>query len=386
MTTRSPELVVSRCMPVDIPPDSRRQEVIGAPTISAAHSSAPAGGRARRRCFSSSKGVSGTAGVCHCRSVTIAIADVLHAAQVLDGVTVRTPVVRSDELDELVGASVVLKAESLQRGGAFKLRGAFTKISSIPEDERRLGVVAVSSGNHAIAVALSARLLGTTAVILVPEDAPAAKVDVARGLGAELVRFDRFADDRDAVTSTLVAERGLPFVPPYDDPVIVAGQGTVALELFDDAGTLDALLVPVSGGGLMAGCSVVAAERAPACRMIGVEPAVMDDTRRSLAAGERVAVPISPTLADGLTVATPGAVTWEINRRRLSEVVTVTDEQLVDAMRVAFRLLHLVVEPSGAAGLAALLAGAVDVREQRVGVVLSGGNIGLDRFTELVGV
>jgi threonine dehydratase len=316
--------------------------------------------------------------------VSTEFGDVERAAKVLEGVTVRTPVVTNDELDERVGASVFLKAECLQRGGAFKLRGAYTKLSSIPEEERRNGVVAVSSGNHAIAVALSAKLLGTTAVILVPEDAPAAKIDVVRSLGAEIVRFDRFADDRDAVTAALVAERGLPFVSPYDDPAVIAGQGTVALELFDQVGALDALVVPVSGGGLIAGCGIVAGALSPSTRMIGVEPVAMDDTRRSLAAGARVAVPIMPTIADGLTVATPGAITWELNRDRLSEVVTVTDDQLIDAMRFAFRATHLVTEPSGVAGLAALLSDAVDVRGSRVGVVVSGGNIGLDRFTSLV--
>lgn len=308
----------------------------------------------------------------------------MRAAAVLDGVIVRTPVLRSDALDQLVGASVFLKAECLQRGGAFKLRGAYTKISSIPVEERRDGVVAVSSGNHAIAVALSSKLLGIDATILVPDDAPAAKIDAVRSLGAEVVTFDRFTEDRDAVTAAFVADRGRPFVPPFDDPVIVAGQGTCALELFDQVGPLDALVVPVSGGGLIAGTAIVAADRSPGTRVIGVEPAAMDDTRRSIEAGERVSVPPSPTIADGLTVTAPGRVTWPINRRLVSEVVTVTDGQLVDAMRVLFELLHVVVEPSGAAGLAAVLSGAVMVRDQSVGVVLSGGNVGLDRFMELV--
>lgn len=316
--------------------------------------------------------------------MTVTIDEVRRAAANLVGVTVRTPVLRNDVLDERTGATVFVKAECLQRGGAFKLRGAYTKISSIPEEERRRGVVAVSSGNHAIAVALSAKLLGTTATILVPEDAAPAKIDIVRSLGAEIVTFDRFAEDRDTVTSALVAERGVPFVSPYDDPAIIAGQGTTALELFDDIGDLDALVVPVSGGGLIAGCGIVAGARSPSTRMIGVEPDTMDDTRRSLAAGERVAVPISTTIADGLTVSTPGALTWSINQRQLSEVVTVSDEQLVDAMRFLFEALHLVSEPSGAAGVAALLSGAVAVRGERVGVVVSGGNVGLERFRSLV--
>jgi threonine dehydratase len=317
--------------------------------------------------------------------MTVTIDDVRRAASVLDGVAVRTPVLRSDALDERVGAVVHLKAECLQRGGAFKLRGAFNKISSIPEAERAGGIVAVSSGNHAIAVALSAQLLGTTATILLPNDAPAAKLDVVRRLGAEIVTFDRFREDRDAVTEAFVAERGRPFVPPFDDPAIVAGQGTCALELFEQVGPLDALVVPVSGGGLVGGCGIVAEALSPGCRMLGVEPAAMDDTRQSLAAGERVSVPPTPTIADGLTVTAPGAVTWEINRRLLSEVVTVTDEQLVDAMRFLFTELHVVVEPSGAAGLAALLSGSIAVHDLAIGVVLSGGNVGLDRFRELVG-
>ena len=316
--------------------------------------------------------------------MTVSIDDVRRAAANLVGVTVRTPVLRNDILDERTGASVFVKAECLQRGGAFKLRGAYTKLLSLPEDERRHGVVAVSSGNHAIAVALSAKLLGTTATILVPEDAPPAKIDIVRTLGAEIVTFDRFADDRDTVTSALVAERGVPFVSPYDDPAIIAGQGTAALELFDDVGDLDALVVPVSGGGLIAGCGIVAGACSRGTRMIGVEPDSMDDTRRSLAAGERVVVPISATIADGLTVSTPGALTWSINQRQLSEVVTVSDEQLVDAMRFLFEALHLVSEPSGAAGVAALLSGAVDVHGERVGVVVSGGNVGLERFRDLV--
>ena len=316
--------------------------------------------------------------------MTVTIDDVRRAAGVLEGVTVRTPVLRNDVVDERVGASVLFKCECLQRGGAFKLRGAFNKISSIPEEERRRGVVAVSSGNHAIAVALSAKLLGTTATILVPEDAPAAKIDVVRALGAEIVTYDRFAEDRDTVAPKLVAERGVPFVSPYDDEAIIAGQGTAALELFEEVGALDALVVPVSGGGLIAGSGIVAAALSPGTRMIGVEPATMDDTRRSLEAGERVAVPMSATIADGLTVSTPGAVTFPINQRQLDRVVTVTDDQLIDAMRVAFEELHLVTEPSGVAGLAALLAGAADVHGERVGVIISGGNVGLERFHALV--
>jgi threonine dehydratase len=316
----------------------------------------------------------------------ITIDDVRSAAARLDGVIVRTPVLRSDALDEAVGAAVHLKCECLQRGGAFKLRGAYNKISSLPAAERARGIVAVSSGNHAIAVALSAKLHDTTATILVPEDAPAAKIDVVRSLGAEIVTFDRFTEDRDTLIGALVAERGLPFVPPYDDPAIMAGQGTAALELFEQVdGGLDALVVPMSGGGLMAGCATVAASVSPSTRMIGVEPATMDDTRRSVASGSRVTIPMSTTIADGLTVTSPGALTFPVTQALVDDVVTVTDDELVGAMRFLFEHAHLVTEPSGVAGVAALLTGAAAVESgARVGVIVSGGNVGLSRFMELV--
>ena len=305
------------------------------------------------------------------------IDDVRRAAAGLRGVAVRTPVLRSDAMPD-----VVFKAECLQRGGSFKLRGAFTKIASLPDLSR--GVAAVSSGNHAIGVALSASLLSTHAVILTPKDAPAVKIDRARGLGAEIVTFDRYTEDRDAVTAAFAAERGLPFVPPFDDPVIMSGQGTVALELLEDEPELDALVVPMSGGGLMAGCGIVASSLRPGIALIGVEPEAMDDTRRSFAAGERVSVPAAPTIADGLTVTQPGAHTWEVNRRLVSDVVAVSDDEIVDAVRWAFEHLHAVVEPSGAVGIAALLTGRISTTG-RTGVVLSGGNIGIDTFTELIG-
>jgi threonine dehydratase len=317
----------------------------------------------------------------------VTIDDVRAAAGRLDGVIVRTPVLRNDALDERVGAAVVLKCECLQRGGAFKLRGAYNKIASLPAADRARGIVAVSSGNHAIAVALSAKLHDTTATILVPEDAPAAKIDVVRSLGAEIITFDRFTQDRDAVIGALVADRGVPFVPPYDDAAIMAGQGTAALELFEQVdGDLDALVVPVSGGGLIAGSAIVADAVSPSTRMIGVEPATMDDTRQSLAAGARVTIPMSTTIADGLTVTSPGARTFPVNQRLLDSVVTVTDDDLVDAMRFLFEHLHLVTEPSGVAGVAALLTGAVPVAAgERIGVIVSGGNVGLSRFVDLVG-
>jgi len=314
----------------------------------------------------------------------IGIDDVRAAASRLRGVAHRTPVFTSRTLDEMVGATVFLKAESLQRGGAFKFRGAYNKISSLSGDELARGVFASSSGNHAQAVALVARLLGTTAVILMPEDAPAVKVAATRGYGAEIVTYDRYAADREELGLSLAAERGLTLVPPYDDPLVMAGQGTVAMELVEDAGPLDVLMAPVSGGGLISGCATAASALCPGVEVIGVEPETADDTRRSLEAGERIRIVIPRTIADGLQVPIPGALTFEVNRRLLRRVVTVSDREIVDAMVFLFERLKMVVEPSGATALGALLAGRVDGAGRRIGVIVSGGNVGAARFAELV--
>jgi threonine dehydratase len=304
-------------------------------------------------------------------------ADVAAAARRLEGVAHRTPVVTSRTLDSVVGASVFLKAENLQRGGAFKFRGAYNKISSVEGD-----VAAYSSGNHAQAVALAASLLGRASVILMPDDAPPAKIDATRAYGAEIVAYDRYTQDRDALGTALAHERGLTLVKPYDDPLVMAGQGTAALELLEEVDDLDLIVVPVGGGGLAAGTATVAAARG--IRVVGVEPEAGDDTRRSLEGGERVTIDVPRTIADGLQVTAPGKLTFEVNRRLLDAIVTVTDAELLDAMRFAFDRLKLVLEPSGAAGLAALLARRVG-NTGRAGVILSGGNVGVARFRELVG-
>ncbi len=314
----------------------------------------------------------------------IELADVQAAARRLDGVANRTPVVRSRTLDGLVGAEVHVKAECFQRGGAFKFRGAYNKIASLPEAARRNGVVAYSSGNHAQAVAIAARLLGTTATILMPEDAPPAKVDATRGYGAEIVRYDRWTERREEIGARLAAERGLELVRPYDDPLVMAGQGTTALELLDEAPELDVLVVPVGGGGLIAGCSTAAKALRPSIRVVGVEPMAGDDTRRSLAAGKRVRIDVPRTIADGLQSDEPGELTFEVNRRLVDEVVTVTDAEILDAMAFLFDRMKIVTEPSGAVGVAALIAGRVDAGGGRVGVVVSGGNVGVARFAELL--
>jgi threo-3-hydroxy-L-aspartate ammonia-lyase len=314
----------------------------------------------------------------------IELDDVERAGERLAGVAHRTPVLTSRTLDERTGARVHVKAECFQRGGAFKFRGAYNKISSLDEDALSRGVLAYSSGNHAQAVAISAGLLGSRATIVMPEDAPAAKLEATRGYGAEIVTYDRWAESREELGAALAEERGLELVRPYDDPLVMAGQGTVALELLAEAPELDLLLVPVSGGGLIAGCSTAAKALQPGIRVVGVEPAAGDDTQRSLAAGERVRIEIPPTIADGLQAPEPGELTFAVNRQRVDEIVTVSDEEIVEAMVFLFDRLKLVAEPSGAVGIAALLSGKLETRDLRVGVVLSGGNVGAARFAELV--
>ena len=316
----------------------------------------------------------------------VTFSDVEEAAGRLEGVAHRTPVLTSRTLDDLTGASVRLKAENFQRGGAFKFRGAYNKINSLSAGQRKRGVVAYSSGNHAQAVALAARLHEIPAVIVMPTDAPASKVEATQGYGAEVVTYDRYAEDRVAVGERLAAERGGTLVPPYDDPKIIAGQGTAALELIEDAGPLDLLVVPVGGGGLISGSATTAAALSPSTRMVGVEPEAGDDTRRSLEAGHRVGIDVPRTIADGLQGDIPGRLTFPIVQKRVERIVTVSDAQIVAAMIFLHDRLKIVVEPSGAAALAALMSGAVEFEPgTRVGVILSGGNVGAARFAELVG-
>jgi threonine dehydratase len=315
----------------------------------------------------------------------IEVDDVRAAATRLNGVANRTPVFTSRTLDERTGGSVHLKAECFQRGGAFKFRGAYNKIASLPEEVRDRGVLAYSSGNHAQAVAIAARLLGTTATIVMPTDAPPAKLEATRGYGAEIVSYDRWTDDREEIGRRLASERGVELVRPYDDPLVMAGQGTVALELLEDVPELDVLVVPVGGGGLIAGCATAAKALRPEIRVVGVEPDAGDDTRRSLASGARVRVEVPRTIADGLQTTEPGELTFEVNRALVDEVVTVSDEEILEAMAFLFDRAKLVTEPSGAVGVAALLVGRVAAPGARVGVVISGGNVGVTRFAALVG-
>jgi threonine dehydratase len=316
----------------------------------------------------------------------ISLDDVRAAARRIDGVAHRTPVLTSRALDDATGATVLLKAENLQRVGAFKFRGAYNAVASLTDAERERGVAAVSSGNHAQALALAARLHGARAVILMPEDSPPGKLAATEGHGAEVVRFDRYAQDREELLAALVAERGLVRVHPYDDERVMAGQGTVALELIEDAGPVDLLLVCVGGGGLISGCATAAKGLLDGVRVIGVEPEAGDDVKRSLAAGERVRIPVPRTIADGQQLPTPGELTFEVIRERVDDVVLASDPEIVAAMRFLFERLKTVAEPSGACALAALMAGRVpEARGLRIGVTISGGNVSAERFAELVG-
>jgi threonine dehydratase len=302
--------------------------------------------------------------------------DVEAAAARLAGRIRRTPVLRSQSLDDAAGAAVFLKCENLQRAGSFKIRGALNKLLTLTPAERARGVVAFSSGNHAQGVALAARMLGTTAVICMPTDAPALKVEATRGYGAEIVFYDRLKDDREALGRRIAAESGRVLVPPYDDYAVMAGQGTAALELVEDAGPLDALATPVGGGGLMAGCSTAARGRQPEAAVIGVEADTANDTALSLQRGERVTIPPPPTIADGIRSPTPGALTFPVLRRRVDRIALVSDAEILAAVRFLALRARLVVEPTGATAVAAVLAGRLGLpRGARVGVVVSGGNI-----------
>lgn len=305
----------------------------------------------------------------------ISPADVESARERLAGVANPTPVVTSRTLDAVAGRRVFLKCESFQRGGAFKFRGAFNKISRLGAHERARGVIAFSSGNHAQGVALAARHLGIPATIVMPEDAPPNKLAATRGYGAAVVLYDRVEDDREALARSLAEERGLTLVPPYDDPVVMAGQGTVALELLEAVPDLDALVVPIGGGGLIAGCATIAHARSPRLRVFGVEPADGNDTHLSLTRGSRVTIPQPETIADGLRIRSPGRLTFPVVQRHVEAVFVVSEDEIRQALRFALLRLKLVIEPSGAVPLAALLKGALPQECRRVGLVISGGNV-----------
>ena len=300
--------------------------------------------------------------------------DVCEAARLLEGSAHRTPVLTSRTVDRRTGARVFFKCENLQRGGAFKFRGAYNALSQLSPESKRKGVVAYSSGNHAQAVALAGGLLGIPAVIVMPDDAPRVKVDATRGYGAEVVLYERSREDREAIAAALVTRRALTLIPPFDHPHIVAGQGTAAKELFEETGPLDVLLVPCGGGGLLSGCAIAAHAISPQTAVIGVEPALGDDVLRSVRSGVIQRVHNPATIADGARTSAPGAITFPLIMRYVADMLAVDDDALLRTMWYLWERLKIIVEPTGALGAAALLENAIDVRGKRVGVLISGGN------------
>ena len=313
------------------------------------------------------------------------IADIVAAAARIAPYVRRTPLLRSEALDALTGAKVVVKAECLQRFGAFKARGAFNRIASFSPEERARGVLAYSSGNHAQAVAGAAGVFGIPAVIVMPSDAPRVKVENTRALGGEIVLYDRLKEDREAIGMALAEKRGLALVKPFDDPFVIAGQGTAGLEIFEDAGPMDVALAPGSGGGLVSGIAIALTAKSPGVRVYAVEPEGHDDIVRSLASGQReVNAPGVRSICDALLTDRMGAIPFAIAQEKFAGAVAVSDDAVREAMRFAFRELRVVVEPGGAIALAAALTGAIDLKGARVAIVASGGNIDPARYAEII--
>ena len=312
-------------------------------------------------------------------------ADVARAAERIAGAAHRTPVLTSRTADAMTGATLFFKAENLQRAGAFKFRGAYNAISALSEAERARGVITFSSGNHAQAVALACRLLGAPATIIMPADAPAAKIEGTRGYGAEVILYDRYSQDREALGRSIAEPRGLTLIPPFNHPDVIAGQGTLAQELIETVGQLDMLVACLGGGGQLAGCALAAAELSPGCRVIGVEPEAGNDGQRSFRDGRIVTISVPRTIADGAQSTALGALTFGIIQSHVADIVTVSDAQLVETMRFFAERMKLLVEPTGCLAAAAILHGLVDVTDKRVGVVISGGNVDLATFARLTG-
>lgn len=319
-------------------------------------------------------------------TLAVTFEDIVAASRRIAGYAHRTPVLRSRTADEVVGAEVFFKCENLQRVGAFKFRGAFNALSQFDAAQRRAGVVTFSSGNHAQAIALAAQLLGIPATIVMPEDAPELKVRATRGYGAEIVSYDRYTEDREAIARELAEKRGVTLIPPYDHPHVIAGQGTAALELFEEVGPLDALFVCLGGGGLSSGCAIAAQRLAPACAVYGAEPAAGNDGAQSLRAGRIIEIPTPQTIADGAQNQRLGRLTFPIICALVDDIVEISDAELIESMRFFAERMKLVVEPTGCLSFAAvrkLAAQKVRVGP-RVGVIVSGGNVDLKRFGELL--
>jgi threonine dehydratase len=307
--------------------------------------------------------------------------DVVQAAARIAGIANRTPVLTSRSVDAALGARVWFKCENMQRTGAFKFRGAYNALARFTPAQRAAGVAAYSSGNHAQAIALAARLLDMPATIVMPQDAPAAKVAATRGYGGQVVLYDRYREDREQIGRDLAARHGLTLIPPYDHPDLIAGQGTVAQELFDEAGPLDYLFAPLGGGGLLSGCALAARALSPGCQVIGVEPEAGNDGQQSFRTGRIVHIATPPTIADGAQTQHLGDLTFPIIRRDVADVLTASDEELVEAMRFLAGRMKLVVEPTGCLGFAAARRMGSALAGKRVGIVLSGGNVDLARFS-----
>ena len=314
----------------------------------------------------------------------VGYADVEAAAQRLEGVAHRTPVATSRTFDERAGCEAYFKCENLQRMGAFKFRGAYNALATLSPGERERGVVAFSSGNHAQAVALAGRLLGIATTIVMPADAPRVKLEGTRGYGARVVLYDRErGESRDEVAARVARETGAAVVPPFDHAAVIAGQGTAAKELFEDVGPLDVLLVPCGGAGLLSGCAIAAHHLSPGVKVIGVEPAAGDDATRSFRSRKVVSIDVPKTIADGARTQSLGTLTFPLVMRHVQDFATVTDEQLIEAMRFIWERMKLVVEPTGALAAAAVLSRVVDVRDRRVGIILSGGNVDVKAVSAL---
>ncbi len=310
--------------------------------------------------------------------------DILQAQERLRGVAHRTPVLTSHQFNDQAGCEVFFKAENLQRVGAFKFRGAYNKISTLSEEERKHGILAYSSGNHAQAVALSAQLFDIPCVIVMPSDAPGIKVTATRGYGAEVIFYDRYNESREAVGEKNCRERGMTLVPPFDDYLVMAGQGTAALELMEDVPDLDFLVVCSSGCGLLAGCATAAKHLRPSIRVFGVEPEAGNDTWQSFRKGERVEIPVPQTIADGLQQSSPGKLTFPIIQKLVEDILLVTDEEMIETLKFILERMKVLVEPSGAAAAAAVRHRKLDFAGKRVGVTLSGGNVDLSQLARYI--
>ncbi|SMG59635.1 threo-3-hydroxy-L-aspartate ammonia-lyase [Paraburkholderia susongensis] len=311
-------------------------------------------------------------------------ADVEAASERIASFAHRTPVNTSRTLNEIVGAEVFFKCENFQRVGAFKFRGAFNSLARFSAEQRRAGVVAFSSGNHAQGVALSARILGIPATIVMPHDAPATKVTATKGYGANVVFYNRYTEDREEIGSNLAKAHGLTLIPSYDHPDVLAGQGTAAKELFEDVGSLDALFVPLGGGGLLSGTALATRALSPACKLFGVEPEAGDDGQQSFRSGAIVHIDTPKTIADGAQTQHLGNYTFPIIRRDVDDILTAPDSLLIEGMKFFASRMKMIVEPTGCLGLAAILQRKDELKDKRLGVLISGGNIDLERFTALI--